>query len=107
VSLRAPFFDEIRLDEEGHIYAERLKSYLSEDKGYEFDFFNNEGYYLCKVKIPEGISNLNVIKWRCVFSAPYNRETRYFQVKRYKIKNWEQIKTGSFSSSYPPCSPIF
>ncbi len=88
-----PFFDEIRLDEEGNIYAEKLKSYLSEDKGYEFDFFNKEGYYLYKVKIPEGIANINVIKWGCVFSAPYNRETGYFQVKRYKIKNWEQIKT--------------
>ena len=94
ISKFRPFYDEIRLDEEGYIYAEKLKSRLSEDKGCEFDFFNNEGQYLYRVKIPEGISNIEIIKWGCVFSTPYNQETGYFQVKRYKIKNWEKIKPG-------------
>lgn len=64
---------------------------------YKYDFFNNEGQYLYRVKIPEGITNIEIIKWGYVFSTSYNQETGYLQVKRYKIKNWDQIKTGCYT----------
>lgn len=94
ISKFRPFFDKIRIDEKGNIYAEKLKSYLSDEKGYGFDFFNNQGYYLYRIKITGNISNLKIIKRGYIYSTPYNQETGYFQVKRYKIRNWEQIKEG-------------
>jgi hypothetical protein len=87
-----PFFEEIRIDEKGNIYAKKLKSYLSEEEGYEFDFFSKEGQYLYRMKIQERLSLSGIIKWGCIFTAPLNQETGYFQVKRYKIKNWDQIR---------------
>lgn len=89
-----PFFDEIRMDENGFIYAEKLTSYLSEDRGYEFDLFNETGHYLYRLKVPAGVASLRIIKWGYVFCAPYSEDIEYFQVKRYKIKNWDQIKKG-------------
>ncbi len=94
ISKFRPFFDEIRMDENGNIYVEKLKSYLSEDKGREFDFFNNKGHYLYRLKVPEGAINLKIFKGGYVFCSPYSEDIGYFQVKRYKIKNWDQIKKG-------------
>ena len=89
-----PFFDEIRMDENGNIYTEKLKSYLSEDKSYDLDFFNDKGNYLFRLKVPSEVSNFLLIKRGYIFSAPYSQELECFQVKRYKIKNWDQIKEG-------------
>ncbi len=94
ISKFRPFFDEIRMDENGNIYAEKLTSYLSEDKSYEFDLFNEMGHYLYRLKVPAGAANLKIIKWGYVFCSPYSEDIGYFQVKRYKIKNWDQIKKG-------------
>ncbi len=74
ISKFRPFFDEIRMDESGYIYVEKLKSYLSEDKGYEFDLFNEMGHYLYRLKVPAGAANLKIIKWGYVFCAPYSEE---------------------------------
>ncbi len=90
-----PFFEEIRMDENGNIFAQKVTSYLSEEKGYEFDLFNEEGHYLYRLKVPALATNLKIIKYGYIFYAPYDEDIGYFQVKRYKIKNWDQIKKGS------------
>jgi hypothetical protein len=94
ISKNRPFFDELRIDEHGNIYAQRLNSYLKEDKRYEFDVFNAEGHHTYRLRVPAGVVNLRVIKGGYIYSAPYDREIGYFQVKRYKIKNWDPRKNG-------------
>jgi len=92
ISKFRPFFDEILLDEKGNIYAKKAGSYLDEDEGHEYDFFNSDGQYLYRIQIPKEIKNIKVIKKGCVFSTLYYREAGYFQVKRYRIENWSQLQ---------------
>ncbi len=94
ISKFRPFFEELRIDEHGNIYAQRLNSYLSEDKRYEFDVFNAEGRHTYRLRVPAGVINLRIIKGGYVFSAPYNQEIGYFQVKRYKIKNLDPLSVN-------------
>jgi hypothetical protein len=84
-----PFFDGIFCDEDGNIYIRREKFDLSEEKGTWFDFFDKEGRYLYKLKIEVRVTR---IKKEYIYSTGLDRETGYFQVKRYKIKNWAPAK---------------
>ena len=92
-----PFFNNIFSDFKGNLYVSRLKSVLSKEKSTELDLYNVEGYYLYKVKIPfsefEG-----VIKDGYIYKTKFDKEGEYFQVKRYKIKNWDQLKEYKPSS---------
>lgn len=86
-----PFFSGIISDNEGHIYVRRFKLYNPDDSSLYYDLFNGEGYYIYKIKIP---LYPNIIKKGYVYSVKDDPDTGYVKVKRYKIKNWEQIKEG-------------
>jgi len=58
---------------------------------YEFDLFNREGYYLYRVKIPV---LPEIIQNSFLFEVNEDQETGEVRVRRFKIKNWDQIKEG-------------
>ncbi len=89
-----PFFRSILKDNKDRIYVMRFKLLTKKDEIPVFDLFNKEGYYLYRIKIPLYKITLdqNSIKNGYVYTREYDSITGYIQIKRYKIKNWEQIK---------------
>ena len=85
------FYSMILKDDKGRIYVAKYKLSIDKDKIAEFDLFNREGYYLYKVKM---LLYPRIIKDGYIYRTESDQETGYRRVKRYKIKNWEQIKEG-------------
>jgi hypothetical protein len=63
---------------------------LYEETDTIFDLFNQEGYYLYKIKMRE--INPKIIKKGFIYTYRSNPDTGYFKVEKHKIKNWNQIK---------------
>ncbi len=83
-----PFFDRIRVDDEGRIYIRQRKSVLDENGEMVFDIFGNDGYYLYTTKLPfVPIS----IRDGFMYHTTYSEETGEVKVIRYRIKNWDQL----------------
>jgi len=77
-------------DDLGNIYVSKISTIKKE---LSWDFFNPKGYFLYKVTLKEK-SLLNIIKNGCIYATSIDKETGYFKVKRYRIKNWDRIKKG-------------
>jgi len=82
-----PFFSGIMSDDKGRIY---VGGYDSKDGRAYFDLFNKEGYYIYKIKPSPPYPR--IIKKGYIYSVGRDRGTDYVKVKRFKIKNWDQIK---------------
>jgi hypothetical protein len=88
-----PFFDDIFTDDIGNNYVMKLKSRMSEDEGVEFDFFNKDGYYLYRIKIHWSLKPwASLIREGYFYENIRNQETGYQSIRRYKIKNWDQLR---------------
>jgi hypothetical protein len=85
------YFDNLLSDDKERLYVRRVKSVLDEGPGFEFDVFNREGYYLYKVRLP---FSPEVIRDGCLYDVYASEETGEVKIKRYRIKNWDTIKTG-------------
>jgi hypothetical protein len=86
-----PFFNGIMADDKGRIYVKKAQSVLDEGKETEFDVLSNDGYYLYKIRLsfaPKNIKNGNI------YSIFTSEETGEVIIKRFKIRNWAQIKEG-------------
>ncbi len=93
-----PFFRDILSDDKGNIYVQ--KSILVIGNEIEYDLFNKVGHYLYKIKIPYLVDSPFiklpiVIRNGNIYSGKHDKESGLDFLKRYKIKNWEQIKAGS------------
>ncbi len=86
-----PFFMRFFTDEEGNVYVFRIFNIVKIEKMASFDFFSNEGYFLHRLKMP---FLPRVIKDGDVYREKWDQERGFFRIKRYRIKNWEQIKKG-------------
>jgi len=86
-----PYFFAIFSDSEGRIFVQRNNARKIETIEKEFDVFSKDGYYLYKTVCQQ---TPFVIKEGYYYTRIQNEETGEVFVKRYKIKNWEQIKTG-------------
>jgi len=91
-----PYFFLILTDSKGRIYVQRNftktgKSTVQDNIDKEVDIFSKDGYYLYKTKLPP---NSCVIKDGFLYAYKVDEEAGLESVKRYKIKNWEQIKAG-------------
>jgi hypothetical protein len=86
-----PFFTDILTDDEGYIYLTKPKSIVKEEEDTYFDLFDKKGYYLYRIKIHE--INPRIIKKGFIYTYRTDPDSGYYKVERYKIKNWEQIKT--------------
>jgi hypothetical protein len=86
-----PFFMELLKDDKNHIYVSRFSSFWQDEEGIRLDMFAKEGYYLWIVKIPFFPDR---IRSGHIYRAESDLDSGYLKVKRYKIKNWDQIKEG-------------
>ena len=86
-----PHYNGILKDEKGNLYIRRSKSVLDSEDYATFDLFNLEGYYLYEIKIP---LSPKIIRNGNLYISTSDNETGELVVKRYKIKNWQQIKKG-------------
>jgi len=83
-----PFYNEIMCDNLNNIYIRKLNSVLKKKKEITFDFFNSKGFYLYEIKIPE---EPEIIGNGYIYTYIVD-EAGYFKIKRYKIRNWDNIK---------------
>jgi hypothetical protein len=86
-----PFFNRILTDNKGRIYVKKVKSVLDKSKETEFDIFSNDGYYLYKTSFSFTPNNITNGYLYYIFTS---EETGEVRIKRFKIKNWNQIKVG-------------
>jgi hypothetical protein len=93
-----PYFFFIFSDTKGRIYVQRNKTQEG-IRGYgpidtaekEIDIFSPDGYYLYRTSLPP---NTSIIKNGFLYTRELDEDEGMEYVKRYKIKNWEQIKEG-------------
>ncbi|MCP2519589.1 6-bladed beta-propeller [Candidatus Aminicenantes bacterium AC-335-B20] len=85
-----PYCSNLLTDEKGRIYVERFKPITEKSKVYTYDIFNKKGEYLYKLKLD---FRINLIKNGFIYTAFINEETGEIKVFRYKIENWEKIKS--------------
>lgn len=85
------FFDKIIPDDKNRLYVQRVKSVFDESGTFEFDIFSGDGYYLYRVKFP---FSPEIIENGHLYDIYTNEETGEVTIKRYRITNWEKIKSG-------------
>jgi hypothetical protein len=85
-----PFYTNIIMDDEGCLFLPKPKSIIHPEDYTYFDFFNRQGYYLYRIKISDVTPR--VIKKNCIYTFGTDSDTGYYEVKRFRIKNWGQIK---------------
>lgn len=84
-------FEKIITDDSQRIYVQKVKSVFAEDDDYTFDVFNRDGLFLYQLSLsfsPELIQNGFLYD---IFTSQDSGEVK---IIRYKIKNWDQIKTS-------------
>ncbi|GAI19414.1 unnamed protein product, partial [marine sediment metagenome] len=86
------FYTQIITDDKGRIYVRKMKPVSSNDKTRSYEIFSQEGYYHHKLKIYDIFPN--IIKNGFIYTSKSDPDTGYYKVKRYRIKNWDQIKEG-------------
>lgn len=84
-----PFYNRIMTDGEGDIYIRSFMSILDDKKDIRLDLFNQKGVYIYRIKLPQVP---NIIKNGNIYKFKIEQETGEFLIKRYKIKNWNQLK---------------
>ena len=85
------YLDQIIVDDEDRIYVRRVKSILNPDSDVEFNILNSEGYYIFDLYLP---FTPQLIRHGHLYHININETTGEETVIRYKIKNWDQLKTG-------------
>jgi hypothetical protein len=85
-----PFFSNIVKDDEGHLFLLKPKSVLNPEEDTYYDMFSLEGFYIYKVKIH--MVNPRVIKKGYIYTFGEDPDTGYYEIERYRIRNWDQIK---------------
>jgi hypothetical protein len=86
-----PFFRGIKTDDLQRLYLWRVKSVLDKSEERIFDVYSKDGYFIHRIRmgfLPE------LIKDGHIYDIDEDKDTGEVFIKRYKIKNWEQIKIG-------------
>lgn len=86
-----PFFYSIFADCQGRIYLQKNQSDRQAQGKRIYDIFSRDGYYLYRAATPV---HPYVIKNDHLYTRVVNGDSGEEFVKRYKIKNWDQIKEG-------------
>jgi len=87
-----PFFYSILEDDKGRIYVQKDKEAQRKEPGpKECDIFSKDGFYLYKTTLPHPPF---IIEKGYFYTRIIDEETGEYFVKRFKIKNWDQIKEG-------------
>jgi len=83
------FFDSMISDDIGNIYVHKGSHCSGYREGTWFDFFNSQGFYLYRVNFPV---HIQLLKNQKAYKIFYDHDTGYIKIKRYEIKNWDQLK---------------
>ena len=86
-----PFFHSIQNDDKGRMYIHKYQIIPNEERIVNYDLFSKQGFYLYEVKMSKSPM---IIKNGYLYSVERAKDTELLTIKRFKIKNWEQIKTG-------------
>lgn len=86
-----PFFNRIMCDNQARIYIMKMKSVLDNKYPLEIDIFSKDGYYLYKTEIS---LDPYEIKEGYLYTKMSSKEKGEELIKRFKIRNWNQIKEG-------------
>jgi hypothetical protein len=86
-----PFFDRIRVDDEGRMYVRRRRSVLDDRTEMTFDIFGSDGYFLYTTKLP--FVPMCIRDGR-MYHVSYTEETGEVKVIRYRIKNWDRLASS-------------
>ncbi len=86
-----PFFNRILVDDKERIYVRRVDSILDKSEVIRFDIFGEDGYYLYKTKLP---FTPEIIRKGHIYDIYYSEELDDIEIKRYKVKNWSDIKSS-------------
>jgi hypothetical protein len=87
-----PFFRWMGSDDKKRLYVWRMKSVVVESQERQFDLFSREGYYLYLIKSPV---LPYIIKKGFLYDIKENEDTGEIFIRRFRIKNWDQIKEGA------------
>jgi hypothetical protein len=87
-----PFFHLILVDDAGRIYVRSARSVLDRSSGASFDIFDEQGYYLYRMDLP---FSPEIIHKGNLYDVSTSEETGYVRIKRYAVKGWDRIKTGT------------
>jgi len=87
-----PFFYSIFSDSQGRIYTRKNHPDPAENVERIFDIFSKDGYYLYKATC---LFHPYLIKNGFFYTQFVNDDTGEVFVKRFRIKNWDQIKAGA------------
>jgi hypothetical protein len=87
-----PLFYSIFSDSQGRIYARKNHPDQTENVERKLDIFSKDGYYLYQATC---LFHPYMIKTGFFYTQFVNDDTGEVFVKRLKIKNWDQIKTGA------------
>lgn len=88
-----PFFRWMGFDDKQRLYVWRLKSVVVKSQERQFDLFSKEGYYLYRIKSPV---LPYIIKKGFLYDIKENEDTGEVFIRRFRIKNWNQIKNGTY-----------
>ncbi len=84
-----PYFYSMITDDLSRIFVRKNPVSRESNTNHEYDVFNKEGRYMYKIHLNH---YPDVIKNGYIYSIVVNEETGLEQIKRYKIKNWGEIK---------------
>ena len=83
-------FDEVISDDLQRIYIRRIKSVLGVADEVEFDIFSKDGYYLYRSELP---FSPEVIRNGFIYDIQTDEESGLIKIVKYRVRNWDQIKT--------------
>lgn len=86
---KRPFYWRITVDNLQRLFLCKIKSVLDKSRTREFDIFNKEGYFLYRAEIPV---LPEIIHNGFLYNIKEDEETGGVFIRRFRIKNWEQIK---------------
>ena len=91
-----PYFIYLLSDEGGRVYA-LMEPEPGFKKGFEYDLFDREGYYLYRVHMPPRVIPECIVGGRLYSSGFDKSGLRY--IKRYRIMNWDKISPAALKKS--------
>ena len=90
-----PFFRRILVDNQGRLYVERWPSILERDLLWKLDVYGSDGVLLYRVELP---FRPHLIRGGFLYVISAEETIRAGKVIRYKILNWDQLKTTQKTS---------
>ena len=85
------FYNRILTDDKRRLYVQRVRGVFDENDEFEFDIFSADGRYLYIVRFPYFPE---ILKNGYLYCTHTDEDDGDVFIKRYGIKNWDQIKTG-------------